>query len=72
MCLKRGDKSEVISRKNMLCNALGGEDSFITVYIDGKEYMIDYIRRRPDSFDESSTYVQLVCNSECGTGCLRR
>ena len=70
--MKRGDKSEVISTTNMLNRELSDKDSFVTVYIDGKEYMIDYIRRRPDSFDENSTYIQLVCNSECGTGCLRR
>lgn len=72
MRLKRGDKSEVISTTNMLNRELSGKDSFVTVYIDGKEYAIDHIRRRPDSFDSPSTYIQLVCLEESGTGCLRR
>ena len=62
----------MISTTNMLNRELRDKDSFVTVYIDGKEYMIDHIRRRPDSFDNSSTYVQLVCLGECGSGNLRR
>lgn len=56
----------------MLNRELSDKDSFVTVYIDGKEYAIDHIRRRPNSFDSPSTYIQLVCLRESGTGCLRR
>lgn len=46
---------------------LSKPDTFITISFEGKEYMIDKIRRVPThaNIDDSNTYLTLVANVEC-------
>ena len=72
--MRRSSKKEIANEnpKKLIVGKLSIDCESRRVYIDGKEYAIDHIRRRPDSFDSPSTYIQLVCLGESGTGCLRR
>ena len=42
------------------------DDEFVTVEVNGREYVIDHVRRRPNYFDQLSTHVALVCNEASG------
>lgn len=47
------------------------DDEFLTVEINGREYVIDHVRRRPNYFDSLSTHIALICN-DCGDGNIKR
>ena len=47
------------------------DDEFITVEVNGREYVIDAIRRVPNYFDALSTHIKLICK-EGGDGNIKR
>ena len=47
------------------------DDEFITVEVDGREYVIDTIRRVPNYFDALSTHIKLICK-DGGDGNIKR
>ena len=46
-------------------------DDFITVEIEGKEYVIDMITRRKNYTEEATSHLRLKCRNG-GTGEIRR
>ena len=44
---------------------------FITVEVNGREYVIDTIRRVPNYFDALSTHIKLICK-DGGDGNIKR
>ena len=46
-------------------------DEFITVEVNGREYVIDTIRRVPNYFDALSTHIKLICK-DGGDGNIKR
>lgn len=55
----------------MLLRELRNVEDFLTVEIENKEYVIDYIKRKPNCSDAPSSYLCLVCK-DCGIGEVRR
>nr|DAZ13761.1 MAG TPA: hypothetical protein [Caudoviricetes sp.] len=47
------------------------DDEFITVEVNGREYVIDTIRRVPNYFDALSTHIKLICK-DGGDGNIKR
>lgn len=47
------------------------EDAFITVLVDGREYIIDTIQRKPNFEESLSSHIALICR-DGGSGYLRR
>lgn len=47
------------------------DDEFITVEVNGREYVIDTIRRVPNYFDTLSTHIKLICK-DGGDGNIKR
>ena len=47
------------------------EDAFITVLLNDREYIIDYVTRKPNFEECASSHVQLVCR-DGGDGYIRR
>ena len=47
------------------------EDDFVTVLIDDREYIIDFVKRKPSLEEFNSSYLQLVCR-DGGNGYIRR
>ena len=56
-----------ITSHSLARELLSKPDTFITISFEGKEYMIDKIRRVPThaNIDDSNTYLTLVANVEC-------
>ncbi len=46
-------------------------DDFITVEIEGQEYVIDMITRRKNYTEAATSHLCLKCR-DCGTGEIRR
>lgn len=47
------------------------DDEFITVEVNGREYVIDYVKRKPNYFDSLSTHISLICR-DGGDGNIKR
>lgn len=47
------------------------DDEIITVEVNGREYVIDTIRRVPNYFDALSTHIKLICK-DGGDGNIKR
>lgn len=48
-----------------------GKDEFFTVEIDGKEFIVDFIKYKPNHSDSPSSHICLVCK-DCGDGEVKR
>lgn len=55
----------------MLKRSLGDDDDFVTVTLNGKEYVIDCIRRVPNYTDSPMSHKTLVIR-DGGDGEIRR
>ena len=61
----------MISTVGMLKRELKDEDDFLTVDVDGQEFIIDCVARRKDYFDSLSSHLCLVCR-DGGSGNIKR
>ena len=61
----------MVSTTAMLKRELKYDDDFLTVEVNGKEYVIDCVARRKDYWDSLSSHLCLVCR-DGGSGNIKR
>lgn len=72
LTIKKREVIDIVASCGLLQRELKKfDDEFITVEVNGREYVIDTIRRVPNYFDALSTHIKLICK-DGGDGNIKR
>lgn len=72
LTIKKREVIDIVASCGLLQRELKKfDDEFITVEVNGREYVIDTIRRVPNYFDALSTHIKLICKYG-GDGNIKR